>query len=272
MPCNYLFRSLLAAVSLESQHRCIRDFLKEHADDDDVADDECFSTEYTADIFRFITASCFLFLSSTQGWFGLKLHHITDWQQLRMIATQKESLTYLNIFLCFSFLSRVVYQILAMFWDFGFADVPLDGANDIPFPLFFIIILWDYLPTLLLLLYVVSPSLQGGIFASRARSGSRNLSMDESDLYNRERSDTMNSSDGGEDSVDLSDEGFWSMTKNVLLFWKTRMGGGGDVKRNVSEVSLLYLMAHYFFILYGLHSKIYPFSTASKYVCELWYC
>lgn len=220
-------RSLLAAVSLESQHKCIRDFLKKHADDDDTTEDEseCFSTEYTADIFRFITASCFLFLSCTQGWFGLKLHYITDWQQLGLIATQKENLTILNVFLCLSFLSRVVYQSLAIFWDFGFANIPLDGADDIPPQLFVMILLWDYLPALLLLLYVVSPSLQGGIFASRARSGSRNLSFDETEVY-RDRADTAISTEDGDWEGDRADSGLYGRVKHTLRQWKHRIFGG----------------------------------------------
>jgi hypothetical protein len=234
-------------MSLETEHACIRDFLKQHADDDDASEDACFSTEYTADIFRFITAACFLFLSCTQGWFGVKLHHITDWQQLGMISIQKNNLTVLNVFLCFSFLSRVVYQTLAIFWDFGFANIPLDGAHDVPVQLFLIILLWDYLPTVLLLLYVVAPSLQGGIFASRARSGSRNLSIDEGDYGARDwdRADTFASSeDGGGDGGEAGGEGVWARVKHTLRVGRARLRGlaggtaGDEARRHSGEVRM----------------------------------
>lgn len=228
-------------MSLESQHRCIRNFQIEHEDaDDDASEDECFKTEYSGDIFRFITASCFLFLTCTQAWFGVKLHYITDWQQLGMISIQKENLTVLNIFLCFSFISRVLYQILAIFFDFSFADIPLDGGHDIPFAMFLILVLWDYLPALLLLLYVVSPSLQGVMFASRARSGSRNLSVDEGDGVLRDRADTGYSSDGDDVSSEGTVKGLWVLTKNTFRGIRARLwGGGGDSTGEVRCVQLL---------------------------------
>lgn len=248
-----MYRALLAAVSLESQHKCIHKFLSDSDDaDDDANEDEdasvssCFRTEFTGDMFRSITATCFLFLSFTQGWFGIKLHHLNDWQQLGMIATQKENLTYLNVFLCLSFISRIIYQVMAIFWDFRFANIPLNGSKDVQFMSFLMIILWDYLPTVLLLLYVVSPSLQGGIFAPRARSGSRTFSIDESDPYGRgrDRSDTGFTSDGGEGTGgrlisggdDGGEESMWAYMQRVARNFQALVAGRGGSSQESDEV------------------------------------
>jgi hypothetical protein len=227
-------------------------FLNKHAKQHDDGTKECFRTEFSGDMFRSITAICFLFLTFTQGWFGVKLRHLNNWQQLGMIATQKDNLTYLNVFLCFSFVSRVVYQVLAIFWDFRFANIPLSGSEDVQFILFSMIIWWDYLPTVLLLLYVVSPSLQGGIFASRVRSGSRAFSVDETDTYGRDRTDTGFTSDsgGGEhfiSSGDSGEEGLWAYARSVGGALRRWMGGGGRGRGRgeVGEVRCpLYLAIH----------------------------
>lgn len=241
-------RSLLAAVSLESQHKCMVNFLNEH--DKYHGTKQCFRTEYTGDIFRFITASCFLFLSFTQGWFGVKLHRVTDWQQLGMLATQKESLTRLNVFLCFSFFSRVVYQILAIFWDFRFANIPLDGAKDVQVTLFLVIMLWDYLPAVLLLLFVVSPSLQGGIFASRARSRSRAFSVDEPEPFSgRRRTDTDVS------DIEVEGGGMWAQVWRTIATVRARVTGG-EVEEINGEVRFV-LVTHTHSLSQFVHGSSY---------------
>lgn len=237
----------------------------------------CFRTEYTGDMFRSITAICFLFLSFTQGWFGVKLHHLNNWQQLGMIATQKENLTYLNVFLCFSFITRVIYQVLAIFWDFRFADIPLNGTDDVQFLSFLMIILWDYLPTVLLLLYVVSPSLQGGIFAPRVRSGSRTFSIDESDPYGRgrDRSDTgFTSEEGGGHIIssggDRDEEGIWAYVQRVAHTVRNRFSGGGDdvARREEDEVSVRLTCAD----LTTLSFSPLPLNCAQCSVFEIYEC
>ena len=218
----------MAAVSSDSKNQCIRDYLNDHKKDkgsvEEIALVVCFRTEYAGIIFRTITAFCFLFLSCTQGLFGVKLLDFDDWQQLRMLAIRKEILSHLNVFLCFSFVSRVIYQALAIFWDFHFANIPLDGSSDVQISLFLMIILWDYLPTLLLLLYVVSPTLQGNLFTFRSRAGSRTFSIDESEPLGRHRTDTGFTSDGGDNSV--QEEGVWNSVKRMYESFKRRLTNG----------------------------------------------
>lgn len=215
--------SLLAAVSIENQHACIHSFQRKEVEDaDDDVLKKCFRTEYTGYLFRSITAVCFLFLSVMQGLFGIKLQHLDDWQQLGLITIQMHTLSYLNIFLCFSFFSRVLYQVLAIFWDFQFASIPLGGSDDIPFLLFLIILFWDYLPTITILVTVVSPSLQGGLFSTRGRSNSR---LEEPDVR-RDRGDTELTSDSHM-SADFKSEskGVLSCLQDIISAIKKRANG-----------------------------------------------
>jgi hypothetical protein len=65
-------------------------------------------------------------------------------------------MTIVNILLFISFFSKSLYQLLAAFHLYVLPSLPLRDNGDIPIVIFIVFIIWDYLPTILLVLTIAS--------------------------------------------------------------------------------------------------------------------
>jgi hypothetical protein len=65
-------------------------------------------------------------------------------------------MTIVNILLFISFFSKSLYQLLAAFHLYVLPSLPLRDNGDIPIVIFIVFIIWDYLPTILLILTIAS--------------------------------------------------------------------------------------------------------------------
>lgn len=68
-------------------------------------------------------------------------------------------LTIVNMIVSLSFASRAIYQWIVMaFPQTHLPDVNLQNDRDVCFSIFIMVISWDYIPTMILLLTIVSRS------------------------------------------------------------------------------------------------------------------
>lgn len=119
----------------------------------------CYHTEYSSDAFRAITAVCFLLLSAIQAVYAYKVYHLDQKIHERFLISSPKLLAGVNIVLFLSFLTRGMYQIGAIFFDYFLPDIPLQGTSDIKFQIFLAFVVWDYLPTILLVCTITSKSI-----------------------------------------------------------------------------------------------------------------
>ena len=122
--------------------------------------DDCYHTEYAGNTFRVIAAVCSLLLAIMQGLYGYKLAN-TDSKSHheQFIISNQTHLGIVNIFLVLSFLSRGVYQLRALQHNYLLPDIPLQGDDDVSLTTFICFEIWDYIPTILLLMTVTSKSI-----------------------------------------------------------------------------------------------------------------
>jgi hypothetical protein len=64
-----------------------------------------------------------------------------------------------NTMLFVSFLSRGAYTFETMFHVYLLPDIPIRADKDIPFVVFLCFLLWDYIPTTLIVVIITSRSL-----------------------------------------------------------------------------------------------------------------
>jgi len=69
-----------------------------------------------------------------------------------------------NIFLVFSFFTKSFYQLLAAFHLYILPSLPLRDNGDIPVVIFIVFIIWDYLPTILLIMTIASRPVRSSSF------------------------------------------------------------------------------------------------------------
>jgi len=124
-----------------------------------VPDENCFTTNYSSNAFRLIAAFLFVGLAIIQGIYGHQIALLEERQYSRYFTAPRQVLNAVNTTLFVSFLSRGLCQLLALFGLFLLPQIPLQGDEDVSFSVFFCFELWDYLPTILLVLTVTSRSL-----------------------------------------------------------------------------------------------------------------
>jgi len=120
---------------------------------------ECFHTDYSSDVFRLIASFLFVGLAIIQGVYGYQIALLEDRQYARFFNAPKQVLNVVNATLLVSFLSRGLYQFGTVFGLFLLPQIPLQGDEDVSAIVFFCFELWDYVPTVLLVLTVTSRSL-----------------------------------------------------------------------------------------------------------------
>ena len=85
----------------------------------------CERLGFSSNLFRWFTALCFLVLGALQAVYSVHLYQLDARQYLRFLITDKDWITSLNIILFLSFMSRGVYQVLAIFDLCELPEIPL---------------------------------------------------------------------------------------------------------------------------------------------------
>lgn len=116
---------------------------------DDYDQIKCFHTEYSSKAFRAVSGICFLFLAVVQCFFGLKILSLDAQRYARYFTTPQHIMAVVNTILVSSFISRSLYQMLAMNNVYVLPDVPIDAEGDVPVSIFIIFEWWVYVPTVL---------------------------------------------------------------------------------------------------------------------------
>ena len=106
----------------------------------------CIETEYSSDAFRLITSLSFLTLGGLQILYGLKIFSLDKKTQERFLSSSPNTLIGINIALFLSFVSRGLYQLGAMHYDYILPDIPLQGSADVTFSVFAVFQVSAFLP------------------------------------------------------------------------------------------------------------------------------
>jgi len=96
----------------------------DNKNDDNACADQL---QTSSNIFRTFTAICYLTLAILQAMYSIKLHELDKQQYLRFLITSAEIISVTNIVLFVSFLSKGVYQLIALTNLFILPDIPLTG-------------------------------------------------------------------------------------------------------------------------------------------------
>ena len=120
---------------------------------------DCYHTESAGNTFRIIAAFCSLALAIMQGLYGYKLYYSDIKSHEQFIISSQTNLVIVNVFLVLSFFSRAAYQIEAIYHIHRLPDIPLQGDDDVSLTTFICFEIWDYIPTILLLMTVTSRSI-----------------------------------------------------------------------------------------------------------------
>lgn len=141
--------SILAAYETNNKRRYCGGVIQENHDDP-----YCLHTDYSSDAFRAVTALCFISLAIIQALYGFKFKQLDEKTHERFLTTSPQYLFYVNIVLFTSFISKGLYQIGAIFHQYILPDIALQNDEDITFSTFLCFELWEYLPTILLILNI----------------------------------------------------------------------------------------------------------------------
>lgn len=154
--------ALLAALDKDAQS-------EDNCLDENGVSKGCFHTEYSSDVFRFVTAVCFTLLALCQGMYALKISNLDkNYYDCHFLLSPKMMLG-LNIVLVLCFLTKGFYQFGAIFETYFLPDIPLQGSSDVDLTILLTFELWEYIPTLLLVLSVTSKSMGSARRSGRAR-------------------------------------------------------------------------------------------------------
>ncbi|CAM9338077.1 unnamed protein product, partial [Chrysoparadoxa australica] len=104
--------------------------------------------------FRTISTTLFFALAAIVAGFSVKMSRLEAWQNHRYLIYQPRVLAALNSLLFTVFLSKGCYQLVATMGIWYLPDIPLQKNEDIDALTFCAFVVWDYLPTVLLLLCV----------------------------------------------------------------------------------------------------------------------
>ncbi|CBJ31174.1 conserved unknown protein [Ectocarpus siliculosus] len=139
--------ALVQVVRESRQFQCVT------ADKDSKdAPQTCYSMDTTSDAFRVLTGFCFFALAAGVASYGFKMSRLTASQNRAQLIYHPRALTALNCFLVAVFLSKGAYQISSVKGLWCLPDIPLKGSEDVCLLNFCVFMLWDYIPTVWLLL------------------------------------------------------------------------------------------------------------------------
>lgn len=143
----------------------------------------CFHTEYSNNVFRAMTAMCFIFLAVCQGVYAVKISNLDKSSYDCHFLLSPKMLLIMNSMLVLSFITKGFYQFGAIFEMYFLPDIPLQGSSDVDLVILLTFELWEYLPTLLLVLAVTSKSVGGSQRVKQSRNEKaqlwrKNLNMD----------------------------------------------------------------------------------------------
>jgi len=157
----------------------------------------CYSSEYTGIAPRVTVGLLFLSLALVQGLYGYHLAHMPPMRFRQIFRLAENLLTKINTFLCISFCIRGLYALGTLLGMHALPAIPLQDGEDVKWNVALSFLLWEYLPTLLLVFSFAQPF--GGTYA---QSGTHN---DQSARSGRrhEYSDLENIVDEDDDSVHL---------------------------------------------------------------------
>lgn len=129
--------------------------------DTDEPGESCYHTAYSSDAFRAVTGLCFISLAIIQGAYGYVVFFLDKKTHERLLTSSPHMLAVINIILFVSFLSRGCYQIEAIFYDDTIhnMNIPLQGSSDINWTIFISFELWEYIPTILLVLTLTTKTI-----------------------------------------------------------------------------------------------------------------
>jgi len=146
--------ALLAALDKDTQAEdgnCL--------DENGLISKGCFHTEYSSDVFRFVTAVCFTLLALCQGMYALKISNLEKSYYDCHFLLSPKMMFVMNVILVLCFLTKGAYQFGAIFETYFLPDIPLQGSSDVDVAILLTFELWEYIPTLLLVLSVTSKSM-----------------------------------------------------------------------------------------------------------------
>jgi len=141
--------------------------------DTDEPGESCYHTAYSSDAFRAVTGLCFISLALIQGAYGYVIYFLDRKTHERLLTSSPQMLALVNIVLFSSFLSRGCYQIKAIFYDDTVhnMNIPLQGTSDVDLAIFCSFELWEYIPTILLVLTLTTKTI-GSNASSKLSSSS----------------------------------------------------------------------------------------------------
>jgi len=121
---------------------------------DKKSDDEM--DENPTYLFRIIISFSFFVLSVTIAYYALKTRGKRRWQRQNSIGVSPRALFYINGVLFLIFGSRAVYQLGQVLRLWSLPALNLLPSKDVKPVIFLVFVLWDYLPTILVLGTVMS--------------------------------------------------------------------------------------------------------------------
>ena len=118
--------------------------------------EECYDVDASSSVLHIITGICFILLSILQGSYGFKITQLDKTQYDRFFAITPNVLNIVNTILVISFFTRGLYQFISVYSQYSFPSIPIEGSDDVDFIIVIIFLLWDYIPTTLLIVTVTS--------------------------------------------------------------------------------------------------------------------
>ena len=116
----------------------------------------CFHAEFSSAAFRAVSAACFFVLAGVMAYFSLAMARLKNYNHGYATALRlpPRGLAITNVSLFAIFMCRGLYQAGSAMQLWHMPEVPLHGGKDIGPGLLVVFLLWDVLPTLLILMIV----------------------------------------------------------------------------------------------------------------------
>ena len=123
---------------------------------DSVGVEDHHTESVVSGLFRWMNAVSFFILSLVQMVYALEVRNMDEKTFCRHFLTSKTVINYVNSVLILSFITRSLYQLAAIFDLVLLPDIPLQGYEDIDFVIVIFFTLWDYIPTILIIITITS--------------------------------------------------------------------------------------------------------------------
>jgi len=190
----------------------------------------CYKTEYTGIAPRVIVGLMFLSLALVQGLYGYYLAHMPAMQFRQYFRMPAEILTKINTFLCVSFCTRGLYVLGTLLGMHALPAIPLQVDNDVNWKVAMCFMLWEYIPTLLLVFSLTQPFGESDRAEQSAPSGRQHEYSDLEMVYgdgDEEGGGGGGAGAGGGDAVDKAEGGIQSRARCSSLKRAKREAGWG---------------------------------------------